>query len=72
MHAISANAAFATVQQAPRSVMVRIVASVVAAMDRAKARHEYRRLLGNEAIMRDIGVTRHDVREALAKSGGRL
>ena len=42
-------------------------------MARAKARHEYRRLLAcDDEIMRDVGVTRDEVRRALLESGGRL
>ena len=51
----------------------RILAAAAAAMARAKARHEYRRLLAcDDEIMRDVGVTRDDVRRALMESGGRL
>ena len=47
------------------SVMARITAAVAGAMARAKARHEYRRIVDQEDILRDVGVTRDDVRQAL-------
>lgn len=50
----------------------RLAAAVSAAMGRARARHEYRRLLQCDEIMRDIGVDRVEVRRALMECGGRL
>ena len=58
--------------QASRGVMVRVLAAAAAAVARAKARRDYRRLLACDEIMRDVGVTRDDVRRALLESGGRL
>ena len=74
MTASFADAAhYAASARVSRGIMGRILAAVAAAMARAKARHEYRRLLAcDDEIMRDVGVTRDDVRQALLESGGRL
>jgi uncharacterized protein YjiS (DUF1127 family) len=51
---------------ARRSVGSRVAAAVRAAWARAEARRAYRRLLESDAsVLRDIGVTRGDVRQAL-------
>jgi uncharacterized protein YjiS (DUF1127 family) len=48
-----------------KSVLSRIAAAVAAAMARARARHEYRRLMECDDIMRDVGLSRDEVRRAL-------
>ena len=45
--------------------MARVTAAIAGAMARAKARHDYRRIVDNEDILRDVGVSRDDVRRAL-------
>ncbi len=53
-----------------QGVVPRITAAIAAAMARAKARHEYRRLLECDEVMLDVGVGRDDVRKALLQIGG--
>ncbi|HET9067078.1 MAG TPA: hypothetical protein VFN28_00440 [Amaricoccus sp.] len=48
-----------------------IAAMIGAAIERARARHAYRRLLACEDIMRDVGIDRAEVRRALMECGGR-
>ena len=49
-----------------------IITRIAAALSRAKARHDYRQMLAREDhILRDMGVTRNDVRQALIECGGR-
>jgi uncharacterized protein YjiS (DUF1127 family) len=48
-----------------KAVVSRIAAAVAAAMSRPKARHDYRRLMECDDIMRDVGLSRDDVRRAL-------
>ena len=49
-----------------------VVSRIAAALSRAKARHDYRQMLAREDhILRDMGVTRDDVRQALMDCGGR-
>jgi uncharacterized protein YjiS (DUF1127 family) len=51
-----------------QSLMTRIAA----ALSRAKARRDYRQMLAREDhILRDMGVTRYDIRQALMECGGR-
>jgi uncharacterized protein YjiS (DUF1127 family) len=45
----------------------RAVAALRAAIDRANERKCYRRILQDEDLLRDIGVTREQVRRALAE-----
>ena len=52
-------------------VIARIIAAVAAAIARAEARHDYRRLLGRDDIVGDMGVRRDDIRQALIANGGR-
>ena len=73
MTATFAHPTHAVSRKASRGVMAAIRTAVLAALARAKARHEYRQLLAcDDEIMRDVGVTRDDVRQALLESGGRL
>ena len=53
-----------------RGIVARVTAAVVTARVRAQARRDYRRLLDDEALLRDIGVSRPDVHKALAGVGG--
>ena len=53
-----------------RGVVARVTAADVTARARAQARRDYRRLLDDEALLRDVGVPRQDVRKALADVGG--
>lgn len=53
-----------------RGLVARVTAAVGAANARARARHDYRRLLANEELLGDIGVSRQDVRKALSGLGG--
>ena len=57
---------------ASRGAIARICAALAAVLARAKARHDYRRLMECDEIMRDVGVSRDEVRRALLESGGRL
>jgi uncharacterized protein YjiS (DUF1127 family) len=45
----------------------RAAAALWAAIDRANQRKCYRRMLENEDLLRDIGVTREQVRRAFAE-----
>jgi uncharacterized protein YjiS (DUF1127 family) len=49
--------------------MARITTAVAAAMTRARKRREYRRMLDNDELMQDVGVSRAEVRRALADLG---
>ena len=49
--------------------MARITTAVAAATARARTRREYRRMLDNDELMRDVGVSRAEVRRALADLG---
>jgi uncharacterized protein YjiS (DUF1127 family) len=53
-----------------RGIVARVATAVAGARARARARHDYRRLLDDEALLRDIGVSRPDVHKALAGVGG--
>jgi uncharacterized protein YjiS (DUF1127 family) len=70
-NAFATTADFATSGHASKGVIERATAAVAAALARAKARHEYRRLLACDDILRDVGVSRDDVRRALMENGGR-
>ena len=72
MAAITTNAPAGITVSGPtlRGIVARVAAAVAGAMARARARHDYRRLLDDEALLRDIGVSRRDVHEALAGVGG--
>ena len=49
-----------------------IITRIAAAISRARARQAYRQMLAREDhILRDMGVTRNDVRQALMECGGR-
>ncbi len=60
---------FATFGHASPGIVARITTAVAAAMARARTRREYRRMLDNDEIMRDVGVSRAEVRRALADLG---
>ena len=53
-----------------RGIVARVTAAVVTARVRAQARRDYRRLLDDEELLRDVGVPRQDVRKALADVSG--
>ena len=53
-----------------RGIVARVTAAVATARARAQARRDYRRLLDDEELLRDVGVPRQDVRKALADVGG--
>ena len=53
-----------------RGIVARVTAAVVTARVRAQARRDYRRLLDDEELLRDVGVRRQDVRKALADVSG--
>ena len=53
-----------------RGVVARVTAAVATARARAQARRDYRRLLDDDALRRDVGVGRQEVRKALADAGG--
>ena len=53
-----------------RGIVARVTAAVATARARAQARRDYRRLLDDEELLRDLGVRRQDVRKALADVGG--
>jgi hypothetical protein len=54
-----------------KGVVSRIAATLAAAITRAKARHDYRRLMECDEIMRDVGLSRDEVRHALMELDGR-
>jgi len=51
----------------PKSMLMRILAAIAAAEARAKTRRDYRYLLSNEAVMRDIGIDAVEVRQAIKR-----
>ena len=56
--------------QFPKGIVTRIASAVRAAHARSLARHAYKQMLQCEDhILRDIGVTRADVRQALRDLG---
>jgi hypothetical protein len=61
---IITTAGFATSRHGS-GVMARVTAAIAGAVARAKARHDYRRIVDNEDILRDVGISRDDVRQAL-------
>jgi uncharacterized protein YjiS (DUF1127 family) len=63
------TADFAISGQASPGIMARITTAVAAAMTRARKRREYRRMLDNDELMQDVGVSRAEVRRALADLG---
>jgi uncharacterized protein YjiS (DUF1127 family) len=67
-----ATAGYTTSGDGSQGIMARIAAAVAAAMARAKARQSYRQMLENEDLLRDVGVTRDDVRRALQELRGGL
>jgi uncharacterized protein YjiS (DUF1127 family) len=67
----SSTSAELTVSGFAHGMLARIAAAVCAMNARARARHDYRRLLENDELMRDVGIRRQDVRNALAEAGGR-
>jgi len=62
---ITTTTGFATSRHGSKGIMARVTAAIADAMARAKARHDYRRIVDNEDILRDVGVSRDDVRRAL-------
>ena len=74
MAAITTNtstSAELTVSRFAHGILARMFAAICAANARARARHDYRRLLENDELMRDVGIRRQDVRKALSEAGGR-
>lgn len=51
----------------PKSMLMRMLAAIAAAERRAKTRRDYRYLLSNEAVMRDIGVDPTEIRAAIKR-----
>ena len=68
--AFATTAGDATSDHTVPGIIARITAAVVAAMARAKARQACGRLLACDEILRDVGVSRDDVRRALMQDGG--
>ena len=59
-------AGYATSSRSSMGVVARISAAVAASMARAKARHQCRQMLQiDEHLLRDIGVTRNEIQQAL-------
>jgi uncharacterized protein YjiS (DUF1127 family) len=50
----------------PKTIGTRFLAALLAAEARAKARRDYRRMLGSDELLRDVGVSREEVRRAMA------
>ena len=60
------TAGYTTSGQSSMGVVAGISAAVAASMARAKARHQYRQMLQiDEHLLRDIGVTRNEIQQAL-------
>lgn len=56
-----------------RSIWTRIATAMAAAIARAKARHDYRKMMQREDhILADMGVTRDEIRHAYLNVGGRI
>lgn len=51
----------------PKAIGTRILAALLAAEARARTRRDYRRMLGSDEMLRDVGVSRQDVRRAMAE-----
>jgi uncharacterized protein YjiS (DUF1127 family) len=50
---------------APKRILERILAAALAADARARTRSNYERLMASDEILRDVGIRREDVRQAL-------
>jgi len=50
----------------PKSLLARILSALAAAEARAKTRRDYQRMLASDELLSDVGVTRTDVRRAMA------
>lgn len=60
------------IRSALQAIAGRAAAAMRDALARAKARYDYRHMLACEdGVLRDVGVTRADVREAYRTCGGR-
>ena len=60
------------IRSAIQTMADRAAATVREMLARAKARYDYRHMLACEdGVLRDVGVTRADVREAYRTCGGR-
>lgn len=46
-------------------MLARVATGLAAAEQRAKARRDYQRMLESDEIMRDVGLTRQDVYQAM-------
>jgi uncharacterized protein YjiS (DUF1127 family) len=49
----------------PKRMLARILAAMLAADAHARTRHDYQRMMESEHILRDVGICRENVRQAL-------
>ena len=51
----------------PKQLMRRLAAAIAAADARARQRQEYKRVMECDEILRDVGITREDIRQAMGE-----
>ncbi|MFO1210493.1 MAG: hypothetical protein U1E40_14945 [Amaricoccus sp.] len=57
------------IRESLKDVMHRAAAALHAAIERRRARRDYRRMLESNDTLRDVGITREQVRQALRECG---
>ena len=63
------SAAHSGIRESFSAVVARVVSTVGASMARRRARKSYHAMLQDDELLRDVGISREDVKRALAECG---